>query len=128
MANTAVIDLNGVQSQEKNKVIVYAVTLFQQYTQAVRGTNAGEVFAPNNATNPRFYPQAYWGLNGPSRVYALNGPAGLGVEILPGADAFHWLIRLFNPTTGAELAPGNYAALNTADLDFKIAAEGRAID
>lgn len=127
-ANTMVIDDQGVQPVERQKTIVYKVTLTGNYVQAVRLSNVGEVLIPNNASNPQFLPGAFWGLNGPRRAYILNGPAGLGGEMLPGADNFHWLLRLFNPTTGAELAAGAYAALNLADLDFKVAFEGRAID
>jgi hypothetical protein len=111
-ANTMVIDTNGVQ--------------------AVRGTNVGEVLLPNSVNsltgNPAFLPGSGWGLTGPTRAYIINGPAGLGAEMLPGADNFHWLLKLFNPTTGAELAAGAYAALNLADVDFKVAFEGRNFD
>jgi hypothetical protein len=127
-ANTMVIDTNGVQVVEKFKTIVYKVTLTGNYVQAVRLSNVGEVMIPNNATNPALLPGGSWGLTGPTRAYIINGPAGLGAEMLPGADNFHWLLKLFNPTTGAELAAGAYAALNLADLDFKIAFEGRNID
>ena len=128
MSNVMTIDDNAVQVLEKSKTITYKVVLSGNYVQAVRLANTGEVLVPNNAANPQFLPGGIWGLNGPRRAYVINGPAGLGAEILPGADNFHWLLKLFNPTTGAELAAGAYAALQTADLDFKIAFEGRAID
>lgn len=127
-ANTMVIDTNGVQVVEKFKTIVYKVTLTGAYVQAVRLSNVGEVLIPNSGANNAFLAGAAWGLTGPGRAYIINGPAGLGAEMLPGADNFHWLLKLFNPTTGAELAAGNYAALNLADLDFKVAFEGRNID
>jgi hypothetical protein len=132
MSNTMIIDTNGVQVVEKFKTVVGKVTLTGNYVQAVRGANVGEVLLPNSlntaAGNPGFIPGAGWGLAGPGRAYIINGPAGLGAEMIPGADNFHWLLRLFNPTTGAELAAGAYAALNLADLDFKVAFEGRNID
>jgi hypothetical protein len=127
-ANTMTIDTNGVQVVEKFKTVVCKVTLTGNYVQAVRLQNVGEVLLPNTALNPAFLPGATWGLAGPTRAYIINGPAGLGAEMLPGADNFHWLLKLFNPTTGAELAAGAYAALNLADLDFKVAFEGRNID
>jgi hypothetical protein len=127
-ANTMAVDLNGVQQVEKFKTIIYKVTLAGNYVQSVRLQNVGEVLQPNLASNPAFLPGASWGLAGPSRAYIINGPAGLGAEMIPGADNFHWLLRLFNPVTGAELAAGAYAALQLADLDFKVAFEGRCID
>lgn len=127
-ANTMQVDVNGVQQVEKFKTIIYKVTLTGNYAQALRLSNVGEVMQPNLASNPTFLPGAGWGLTGPSRAYVINGPAGLGAEMIPGADNFHWLLQLFNPTTGAQLAAGPYAALNLADLDFKIAFEGRCID
>ena len=132
MPNVMTVDNNGVQVVEKFKTVVARVVLSGNYVQAVRGTNVGEVLLPNTlalaAGNPGLIPGAGWGLTGPGRAYIINGPAGLGAEMLPGADNFHWLLRLFNPTTGAELAAGAYAALNLADLDFKVAFEGRNID
>jgi hypothetical protein len=127
-----VIDVNGVQVVEKYKTVVCIVTLTGNYVQAIRKSNVGEVLLPNSVNsltgNPGLLPGAGWGLTGPTRAYIINGPAGLGAEMLPGADNFHWLLKLFNPTTGAELAAGAYAALNLADLDFKVAFEGRNID
>lgn len=132
MANLMTVDTNGVQVVEKFKTVVAKVVLSGNYAQAVRGANVGEVLVPNSVNtatgNPALLPGAGWGLTGPTRAYIINGPAGLGAEMLPGADNFHWLLRLFNPTTGAELAAGAYAALNLADLDFKVAFEGRNID
>jgi hypothetical protein len=132
MANVMTVDTNGVQVVEKFKTVVTKVVLSGNYVQSVRGQNVGEVLLPNSVNsltgNPGLLPGAGWGLTGPTRAYIINGPAGLGAEMLPGADNFHWLLELFNPTTGAQLAAGAYAALNLADLDFKVAFEGRNFD
>lgn len=128
MPNVLAIDTNGVQSVEKFKTIVCKVTLSGAYVQAVRGSNVGEVLVPNSATNPALLPGATWGLTGPSRAYVVNGPAGFGAEMIPGADNFHWLLKIFGTTPGTELAAGAYGAGLTGDLDIKVAFEGRTTD
>ncbi|HLJ90518.1 MAG TPA: hypothetical protein VKZ53_27160 [Candidatus Angelobacter sp.] len=128
MAN--VITVKRVQNLERDKSIRYQVALSGNYVQVANG---GEVLAINSAQNPQFLPGAGWGLTGPDVTkfgvgYPLQGPGGLAAEIVPGVDAFHPILKLFNTTTGTELAAGAYPAAVIADTNFFIQLEGRNID
>lgn len=126
MPNTLQVDDSVVQ--ERTRTIRYKLTLTGNYVQAVRLSATGEVLNLNAATNPKSLPQAFWGKDGPSRVYPLNGFGGFGVEILPGTDNLHPLLKFYGTTPGTELAAGAYAAGVTGDLDTYFEAVGRVED
>jgi len=124
MANTMALQDKSIDTNPIT--FTHKVTLSGSYVQAVRGTNTGEVLTPNSATNPRFLPKPSASVY--QRAYVVNGPAGFGAEILPGADGTHWLLKLFGTTPGTELLAGAYNAGLTGDLDFLVAFEARSCD
>jgi hypothetical protein len=115
--------LQQVQTGNNVDTYVYKVTLSGSYVQAVRLANTGEKLLPFSASNPNFIPKAFPGNKGFLRAYPLQGPGGFGCSIIPGADIFTWLLKLFGTTPGTELAAGAYAAGVTGDLDFYVAFE-----
>jgi hypothetical protein len=121
MPNTMAIQ--DVQNSTDVTVIIFKVTLSGSYVQAVRGSNTGERFIPNSATNPNNKIKAFAGNKGFMRGYPIQGPGGFGCSVLPGADPFNWLLKLYGVTPGTELAAGAYAAGVTGDLDFLVAFE-----
>lgn len=119
-----------VQNLERDKSIRYGVRLSGAYVQVANG---GEILNLNGAANPGFLPGGAWGLTGPDPKvagagYPLQGPGGLAAEVVPGVDAFHPILKLFDTTTGNELAAGNYSAAVLADTNFFLAFEGRNFD
>lgn len=125
-----VMTVKRVQNLERDKSIRYQVVLNGNYVQVANG---GEVFNINVALNPQFLPGAFWGLTGPDVTkfgvgYPLQGPGGLAAELVPGVDAFHPILKLFDPLTGNELAAGAYAAKISGDNNFFVQFEGRNID
>jgi hypothetical protein len=131
MANVLTIsEVNAVRVSEREKTIRYNVTLSGSYVRVVRGADTGEVLKLETAANPNSFSNAYWGPNGPSRVYVINGPAGYATEIIPGGTPNHWLLKIFT-AANTEVAAGTYAAGAagiTADVDFTIEASGRSFD
>lgn len=121
MPNT--MALQEVQTGNLVDVYIYKVTLSGSYVQAVRLANTGEQLKPFAATNPNFLPKGFPGTKGFKRGYPLQGPGGFSASIIPGADIFTWLLKMFGTTPGTELAAGAYAAGVTGDLDFMVAFE-----
>lgn len=120
-------DKNGVRLSDREKVIAYTLTLSGNYVQHVRGTATGEVLDFTKAVGA-FTEDQNWGQKGPSRVYILNpGGTGYALSIVPGADAFHWLLCIFSGVA-TELAGGAYPAPLTADIDIVVEATGRKFD
>lgn len=125
------LDRNAVRIYEREKLIRYSLTLSGVYVQAVRGTAVGEVIDLTKALSPtQFQPNQLWGYRGPVRGYILNGgSSGLNASILPGVDAFHWLLKVFSGgNVGAELAAGAYSAGILADLDIIVEFTGNNFD
>lgn len=123
------IDRNAVRLYEREKLIRYSIALAGNYVQHVRGSNVGEVInltvAPSNAN---FSPMELWGYKGPVRGYILNtGGTGYSMSIVPGADAYHWLLCIFSGVA-AELAAGAYPAPLVADADIVIEFSGQSFD
>jgi len=125
MANA--LALQEVQTGNNVDVYVYKLTLSGNYVQAVRGTNTGERLQPLNASNLNFNPKAFPGNKGFKRGYVIQGGAGNGVEIIPGADALNWLLKVFS-AVNTELVAGAYNAAITGDLDFTIAFEADPVN
>jgi hypothetical protein len=125
MANT--MALQEVQTGNNVDVYIYKVTLSGNYVAAVRGANTGEQLKPFAASNPNFIPKAFPGNKGFKRGYALQGPAGNGTSIMPGADIFTWLLKLF-ASANTEVTPGAYNAAVTGDLDFLVAFESDPVN
>ncbi len=127
MANVLTIDgPDAVRISEREKLVRYIITLSGAYVQAVRGTNTGEVLDLTKAVGANQADQ-YWGQRGPRRVYILNNGNGFNMQIIPGADNLHWLLRIFS-ASGAEQAAGAYPAGLTGDLDVICEATGRSFD
>lgn len=118
MANTLAVE-SVIKLPHGDKRIRYNVTLSGAYAQATRGQNVGEVLDLTAATNPNHFPDANWGRTGPNRGMIVNGPAGNVGEIIPGADALHWLLKFYS-AADTELGAGNYSATIKADADFVI--------
>jgi hypothetical protein len=117
----------AVQIMERTKIIRYRVTLSnnpQGYVQAQRGTNNGELIDLTKALGSGGKEEQFWGARGPAIGYPLQGPGGVGCEILPGADSLHWLLKVYAVGSNNEHAGGNYEASILNDLDFLIAFEG----
>jgi len=114
--------LQDVQIGQASTVYVYKVTLSGNYVQAVRGSNTGEVLQPLSASNPNFKPKAYPGNKGFDRAYIIQGPGGNGAEIVPGADAFNWLLKLYS-AANTQVTAGAYNAAVTGDLDILVGFE-----
>lgn len=110
-----VLTVLEVSNVIKQRRIRYGLVLTGAYVQAVRGTNVGEVLIPGNAVG-KFDAMQYWGFQGPKFGEASQPPAGYTASLLPGADAQHWLLKLFS-APGTELAAGAYPAGVLADLD-----------
>jgi hypothetical protein len=108
----------------KQRFIRYLVALSGSYVQAVRGSNVGEVLNLGSIQSGTFDPMQYWGYEGPKIVKLVNGPGLYIAEIVPGADAFHWLLKVSSTTPGTELAAGAYPASITGDLDVYVEAWG----
>lgn len=122
--------VQAVQPENRFKLVRYSVVLSGNYVQVANG---GEVLSLNQALNPGFLAGAGWGLTGPNPArqgagYSLQGPGGLAAEIVPGVDAFHPILKLFDPTTGNELAAGPYPAKASGDANFSVAFEGKLTD
>lgn len=120
------VDINADRPMERELLIRYNVVLSGNYVQAVRGSDVGEVLKLETVVG-NFSPRQYFGAKGAARVYALNGPAGFSVELLPGANGNHWLLKMF-ASAGNEHAAGAYEAAITGDLDFTIEASARSFD
>lgn len=123
------LDRNVSRLYEREKLLRYSVVLSGAYVQAIRGTNVGEVLdltkVPPNALGVS---NSSWGYRGPVRMYVINpGSNGNGMVIIPGADAFHWILKIFSGV-GAELAAGAYPAGLLADLDIVAEATGNNFD
>ncbi|HEV7523008.1 MAG TPA: hypothetical protein VGP89_18040 [Candidatus Angelobacter sp.] len=114
--------LQEVQTGNNVDVYIYKVTLSGSYVQAVRGANTGEQLKPFAASNPNFLPKAFPGNKGFKRGYVIQGGAGNGTEIIPGADIFTWLLKFFS-AANTELAAAGYNAAVTGDVDFMVAFE-----
>lgn len=129
MANTLTLDgPDGQRVQEREKIVRYKVVLTGNYVQAVRGSNTvGEVLDLTRVIGVGGI-SGLWGPNGPKRAYVINGIGGFGVQVLPGADNLHWLLKFFSTTPGVELAAGAYPAPVTADVDAYIEFSGRPFD
>jgi hypothetical protein len=116
MAN--IITVDETQPQEKFRTVRYKVAIQAgNYVQAVRGSNVGEVLSLGAALNPKNKPNSFWGKDGPDVGYPLQGPAGFGASIIPGADGLHWLLKIW-ASAGVEHAAAAYEAAITGDLDF----------
>ena len=101
----------------------YSCVLSPQNTQAVRGSNVGEVLNLGTATGNND-PMEFWGYTGPSFGEVLQGPAGYVCQIIPGADGLHWLLKVWSGV-GTELPAGAYPAAILADtLDMIIQFRG----
>lgn len=126
-------DRNAAIVYEREKRVRYSVALSGSYVQHVRGSNVGEVLDLTKtlpAGGPNF-PNQYWGLRGPVRMYVLNpGGTGFSMSIVPGADSLHWLLCIYSGVA-TELAAGTYLA-NAAglltDLDIVVEATGVSAD
>lgn len=115
-----ILTVDETQPQEKFRTVRYKVAIQAgNYVQAVRGSNVGEVLNLNGALNPLGKTNALWGKDGPDRGYPLQGPAGFGVSIIPGADGLHWLLKVWG-SVGVEHVAGAYEAAIVADVDFLI--------
>jgi hypothetical protein len=114
--------LVDVQHSQDVTVYVYSLTLSGSYVQAVRGANTGEVLTPLTASDPNFLTNPFPGNKGFKRGYVIQGGAGNSPEIIPGADAFHWLLKLFS-AANTQLVAGAYNAAITGDLDILVAFE-----
>ena len=119
-----VLTVKSAPTVMKQRFIRYLVTLSGSYVQAVRGANTGEVLNLGTIASGTFDPMQYWGYEGPKIVKLVNGPGGYTAEILPGADAFHWLLKIYGTTPGTELSAGAYPAGISGDLDIYIEAWG----
>lgn len=120
MANT--MALQEVQTGNNVDVYIYIVTLSGNYVQAVRGSNTGERLQPLLASNANFIPKAFPGNKGFKRGYVIQGGAGNGVQIVPGADPLNWLLKFFS-SANTQLVAGAYNAAITGDVDFIVAFE-----
>jgi hypothetical protein len=120
MAN--VMTLLEVQTGNNIDVYIYKVVLSGAYVQAVRLANTGEQLKPFAAANPNFQPKAFPGNKGFRRGYVIQGGAGNGVEIIPGADIFTWLLKMYS-AANTEVAAAGYNAAITGDLDIMVAFE-----
>ena len=118
MANALAVE-SVIKLPHGFKKIRLAVTLSGNYVQAVRGANTGEVLSLGAATNPLYLPDASFGQKGAARGRIVNGPSGNIGEIIPGADALHWLLKFFS-AADTELGAGAYSAPIKADADFVI--------
>lgn len=128
MANVVTIsEVNAVRVSEREKMIRYKVALSGSYVQAVAGADTGEVLKLEGAANPGFQSNAFWGPNGPVRVYNVTGPAGYGVELILGGNPNHWLLKIFS-AVGTELGAGAYPAAISGDTNITIEASGRSFD
>lgn len=119
--------LQEVQTGNNVDVYLYKVTLTGNYVAAVRGANTGEQLKPFAASNPNFVAKAFPGNKGFKRGYVVQGGAGNGVEIIPGADIFTWLLKMF-ASANTEVTPGAYNAAITGDLDFYVAFEADPVN
>lgn len=133
-ANAAVngTDRNAVRVYEREKLIRYSVALSGSYVAAVRGSNVGEVIDLTKAlAGTPYQAEQYWGYRGPVRGYVLTpGNTGYGLTLLPGADAFHWLLKIFS-AVATELTAGTYAAQAPTlltDTDIVLEFTGLAFD
>lgn len=127
MANVITVDgPDAVRVTEREKLIRYKLTISGNYVQATRGQNVGEVIDLTKVVGVNKEDQ-FWGKNGPKRMYPVQGPAGYGVEILPGADNLHWLWKIYS-AVGVELGAAAYPAAITGDLDILVEASGRVCD
>jgi hypothetical protein len=131
MPNVLTIDSGGVgqgvRVNEREKIIRYNCVLSGNYVQAVRGSNVGELLDLTKVVGALQADQ-FWGISGPIRGYPLQGPGGSGVEIIPGADRLHWLLKMFAVGANNEFAAGAYPASVLADLDFYVEFSGRRFD
>ena len=119
--------LVDVQPGARTTIYVYKLTLSGSYVQASRGTNTGERLQPLLATdqsgsNFRGFP----GNKGFNRGYVIQGGGGNGTEIMPGADAFNWILKMY-ASANTEVGAGAYNAAITGDLDMLVAFEGPSI-
>ena len=123
------IDRNAVRMYEREKLIRYTVTLSGNYTQAVRGTSTGEVLdLTKTPTNTNFFPDQLWGYKGPVRGYIISaGFSGYTMTIVPGADALHWLLVIFQAFF-TQLNAGAYPAGLTTDVDIIAEFTGQVFD
>ncbi len=119
-----VLTVIGDNTTIKERYLRYGVALSGSYVQAVRGSNVGEVLNLSSIASGTYGPTQYWGFEGPKYVKLLNGPGGYTAEILPGADKFHWLLKIYGTTPGTELSAGAYPASISGDLDIAIEADG----
>lgn len=122
-----VLALQEVQTGNNVDVYIYKLTLSGNYVQAVRTTNTGERLQPLNATNPNFVSKAFPGNKGFKRGYVIQGGGGNGVEILPGLDAFNWLLKVYS-AANTELGAGAYNVAVTGDLDILVAFEADPVN
>lgn len=127
MSNVATLDTNGVIVTPDEKRVRVKVVLANNYVQALRGQNVGEVIDLTGVLSPGYVPGARWGNKGPTRGYILNGLQGYAAQLIPGADAYHWLLQIFS-AVGAELAAGAYPAALLGMQDFYVEFSGRDFD
>jgi hypothetical protein len=129
-AIASLVDRNAVRVYEREKLIRYTVTLSGNYATHVRGQNAGEVLNLLQALVPASYQaEQFWGYRGPVRGYVLNsGGSNYPMNIVPGADCYHWLLVINALAAGGELAAGAYPAALTAELDIVVEFTGLAFD
>jgi hypothetical protein len=124
MANVMTVDgPQAVQATERGKFIRYRVVLSGNYVQAVRGQNVGEVLDLTKTIGSGGKEGQFFG-RGPAVGYALQGPGGVGCQILPGADALHWLLKVYAVGSNNEHAAAGYEASILNDLDFLVVFEG----
>lgn len=127
MANALTIaDANAVRINDKEKLIRYKVALTGGYVQAVRGTAVGEVLNLAVITG-LFQAGQFWSTKGPISGRVQQGPQGLVARIIPGVDAFHWILQIFS-AFATELAAGAYSAAVLADADIVVEFYGRTFD
>jgi hypothetical protein len=119
MANVLTVDgVQAVRIAEREKLIRVNCVLSGNYVQApARGTNGGELIDLTKVVGIAGKEGQFWGPKGPARGYPLQGPAGFSAQLIPGADALHWVLKIWS-SAGNEHAAGAYEASITGDLDF----------
>jgi hypothetical protein len=110
MANQLTV-LN-VSPMFKSKRVRYGLALSGNYVQV---SNGGEVLAINSATGA-FLPGEFWGYTGPQWGDPTQPNGGYTMQIIPGADGLHWILKVWS-APGTELAAGAYPAAITGDAN-----------
>ena len=120
MPNVITVDgAQAVRVAEREKLVRYSCVLSGNYVQAgAAGSAVGEIIDLTKAVGAPGAPAGqFWGNKGPARGYALQGPAGFTAQLIPGADALHWILKVWS-SAGNEHAAGAYEASITGDTNF----------